>query len=233
MPRADRLLRLVQLLRRYRAPVSAAVLAQELEVSVRSIYRDVDTLRAQGAEIEGEAGLGYVLKPGFLLPPLMFSDDELEAITLGLRLTAEHGDAALERAAAEVVAKLRAVLPKDLQALVSGTGLLAGPARARPRESIDLAELRRALRIERKVRLEYTDKGGHASARVVWPVALGFFERSRVLVAWCETRADFRSFRVDRIARFTLLASGFPKRRASLLRTWRERERIPAQLGDP
>jgi len=232
MSRADRLLRLVQLLRRYRAPVSAAVLAQELDVSVRSIYRDVETLRAQGAGIEGEAGLGYVLKPGFLLPPLMFSDEELEAVTLGLRLTAEHGDAALERAAGEVVAKLRAVLPKDLQALLSGTGLLAGPARARPRETIDLGEVRRALRFERKVRLEYTDQRGSVSSRVVWPVALGFFERSRVLVAWCETRDDFRSFRVDRIARFTTLGTGFPKSRASLLRAWRERERIPAQLGE-
>lgn len=233
MSRADRLLRLVQLLRRHRAPVSAAVLAQELEVSVRSIYRDVDTLRAQGAAIEGEAGLGYVLKPGFLLPPLMFSDEELEAVTLGLRLTAEHGDPALERAAADVVAKLRAVLPKDLQALLSGTGLLAGPARARPRESIDLGEVRRALRRERKARIEYTDQRGVASSRVIWPVALGFFERARVVVAWCERRGDFRSFRADRIARWTTLGAGYPKTRASLLRAWRQRERIPAQVGEP
>ena len=97
MSRADRLLRLVQLLRRYRAPVSAAALAEELGVSARSVYRDVQTLREQGAAIEGEAGIGYVLQPGFLLPPLMFSDEELEAITLGLRLSAEHGDEALAR----------------------------------------------------------------------------------------------------------------------------------------
>jgi predicted DNA-binding transcriptional regulator YafY len=232
MSRADRLLRLVQLLRRYRAPVSAAVLAEELDVSARSIYRDVDTLRAQGAGIEGEAGVGYVLKPGFLLPPLMFSDEELEAILLGLRLTAEHGDSALERAAVDVVAKLRAVLPKDLHALASGTGLLAGPARHRPREAIDLAEVRRALRLERRARLEYTDQRGVASSRVVWPVALGFFERARVVVGWCEKREDFRSFRADRIVRWTTLGTGYPKTRASLLRAWRERERIPAQVGD-
>jgi predicted DNA-binding transcriptional regulator YafY len=232
MSRADRLLRLVQLLRRYRAPVSAAALAQELEVSVRSIYRDVETLRAQGAGIEGEAGVGYVLRPGFLLPPLMFGDEELEAITLGLRLAAEHGDPGLERAAIEVVAKLRAVLPKDLQALLSATGLLAGPARARPREAVELAEVRRALRLERKARIEYTDLRNAASTRVIWPVALGFFERARVVVAWCETRQDFRSFRADRIARWTTLAAGYPKPRASLLRAWREREQIPAQLGE-
>jgi predicted DNA-binding transcriptional regulator YafY len=162
----------------------------------------------------------------------MFSDEELEAIALGLRLTAEHADAALERAAGEVVAKLRAVLPKDLQVLLSGTGLLAGPARSRPRETVDLGEVRRALRAERKVRLEYSDQRGTVSSRVVWPVALGFFERSRVLVGWCETRHDFRSFRVDRIARFTALGAGFPKSRAALLRAWREREGIPAQLGE-
>lgn len=232
MSRADRLLRLVQLLRRQRAPVSAAVLAQELEVSARSIYRDVETLRAQGAGIEGEAGVGYVLKPGFLLPPLMFSDEELEALMLGLRLAAEHGDTGLENAAAEVVAKLRAVLPKDLQSLVSATGLLAGTARARPHEAIELAEVRRALRLERKARIEYTDQRGTTSTRVIWPVALGFFERARVVVGWCEARDDFRSFRADRIARWTTLATGFPQRRTALLKAWRERERIPAQLGE-
>src|SRR3954462_8163310 len=157
MSRADRLLRLVQLLRRYRAPVSAAALAEELEVCVRSVYRDVQTLRAQGAAIEGEADVGYLLKPGFLLPPLMFTDEELEAITLGLRLSAEHGDEALGRAAAEVVAKLRAVLPKDLRVLLEGTGLLAGPARERPVERVDLVELRRALRHECKAEIDYID----------------------------------------------------------------------------
>ncbi|HTQ04983.1 MAG TPA: YafY family protein [Polyangiaceae bacterium] len=231
MSRADRLLRLVQLLRRYRAPVSAAALARELEVSVRSVYRDVETLRAQGAGIQGEAGLGYVLMPGFLLPPLMFTDEELEALSLGLRLTAEHGDSGLERAAGEVSAKLRAVLPKDLQLLLDDTGLLAGPARERPAETIDLAGVRRALRLERKALIDYADQRGALTKRVVWPLALGFFERSRVLVAWCETRDDFRSFRADRIRSFTPLDAGYPRARSSLLRAWRERERIPAQVG--
>jgi predicted DNA-binding transcriptional regulator YafY len=132
MSRADRLLRLVQLLRRYRQPVSAQALAEQLEVSIRSVYRDVQTLRAEGATIEGEPGVGYVLRPGFLLPPLMFTDDELEALVLGLRLTVEHADDGLGRAAADVVAKLRAVLPKDLRTVVDETALLAGPALARP-----------------------------------------------------------------------------------------------------
>ena len=230
MSRADRLLRLVQLLRRYRAPVSAGVLAEELEVSVRSVYRDVQTLRDQGAAIEGEAGVGYLLKPGFLLPPLMFSDEELEAITLGLRLSAEHGDEALGRAAAEVVAKLRAVLPKDLRVLVEGTGLLAGPARERPAEVVDLAEVRRALRRERKAEIDYVDQRGAPSTRIIWPIALGFFERMRVVVGWCEQRKDFRSFRTDRISRWVTLEAVLPRARSLLLREWREREKIPAQL---
>jgi predicted DNA-binding transcriptional regulator YafY len=205
-------------------------LAEELEVSVRSIYRDVQTLRDQGAGIEGEAGVGYLLRPGFLLPPLMFTDEELEAITLGLRLSAEHGDEALGRAAAEVVAKLRAVLPKDLRLLLEGTGLLAGPARERPAERVDLAEVRRALRRERKAEIEYVDLRGAPSTRIIWPIALGFFERARVLVAWCEQRRDFRSFRMDRVGRWLTLSAGLPRARSALLREWGEREHIPAQI---
>lgn len=230
MSRADRLLRLVQLLRRHRAPVSAATLAEELEVSVRSVYRDVQTLREQGAAIEGEAGVGYLLQPGFLLPPLMFSDEELEAITLGLRLSTEHGDEALGRAAAEVVAKLRAVLPKDLRVMLDGTGLLAGPARERPAEQVDLAEIRRALRREQKAEIDYVDQRNAGSTRVIWPIALGFFERARVVVGWCEQRKDFRSFRTDRIRRWATLPSSLPRARSALLREWREREGIPAQV---
>lgn len=147
--RADRLLRLIQVLRRHRRPVSAQQLADELEISIRSVYRDVQTLRAEGATIDGEPGVGYVLRPGFLLPPLMFTDEELEALLLGLRLTAVHADDALARAAAEVVAKLRAVLPKDLRVLLDEIALSAGPALSRPEETVDLAELRRAIREQR------------------------------------------------------------------------------------
>ena len=230
MPRADRLLRLVQVLRRYRKPVSAQALADELEVSIRSVYRDVQTLRAEGATIEGEPGVGYVLRPGFLLPPLMFTDDELEALVLGLRLTAEHADEALGHAAQEVAAKLRAVLPKDLRTLVDETALLAGTALPRPAESIDLSEVRRAIREQRKARIRYTSHAGSSTERVIWPLGLGFFQRARLVIAWCETRGDFRSFRSDRIANWETLAARLPRSRMALLREWRERERIPEQI---
>ena len=230
MSRADRLLRLVQILRRYRQPVAAQALADELQVSIRSVYRDVQTLRAEGATIEGEPGVGYVLRPGFLLPPLMFTDDELEALVLGLRLTVVHADEGLARAARDAVAKLRAVLPKDLRTLVEETALLAGPAVERPVDSVDLSELRRAIREQRKARIAYMNDQGVSSDRVIWPLGLAFFQRARVLVAWCETRADFRSFRTDRMARWETLAARLPRARMGLLREWRERERIPEQI---
>jgi len=230
MPRADRLLRLVQVLRRFRQPVTAQALAEELEVSVRSVYRDVQTLRGEGATIEGEPGIGYVLRPGFLLPPLMFSDDELEALVLGLRLTAAHADDALARAAADVVAKLRAVLPKDLRTVVDETALLAGTAAARPVEHIELSDVRRAIREQKKARIQYSNERGESSERTIWPLGLGFFQRARLVVAWCEMRADFRSFRTDRITSWETLPARLPRSRTALLREWRQREQIPEQL---
>jgi predicted DNA-binding transcriptional regulator YafY len=230
MSRASRLLQLIQVLRRHRAPVVAARLAEELQVSVRSIYRDIETLRQQGAHIEGEAGIGYLLRPGFLLPPLIFSEEELEALILGLRLAARQGDAILGRAAEDVAAKLRAVLPKELKTFVDETALLAGPAVHRPDERVDLAEVRLCIRSSRKARIDYEDKDGTRTERVVWPVAVGFFERTRVLLAWCESRADFRSFRVDRIATWSSLSERIGTSRTALLQQWREREQIAAQL---
>ncbi len=232
MSRADRLLRLVHLLRRHRHPVSASTLARELGASIRSIYRDVQTLRGQGATIDGEAGIGYLLRPGFLLPPLMFTEEELEAVVLGLRLTAEHADEALERASRDVIAKLYTVLPRDLRTLVDETALLAGPASGRPADAVDLGEVRRAIREGRKARIDYVTGEAARTTRVVWPIGLGFFERARVLIAWCEMRADFRSFRTDRVLRWSTLAARLPRSRTALLREWREREGIPGQLPD-
>jgi len=230
MGRADRLLRLIQVLRRHHGPVSAQQLAEELEVSIRSIYRDIQTLRAEGATIDGEPGMGYVLRPGFLLPPLMFTDEELEALLLGLRLTAVHADRALANAAADVVAKLRAVLPKDLRVLLDEIALSAGPALGRPAETVDLAELRRAIREQRKARIVYGAESAAPSERVIWPLGLGFFQRARLLVAWCEMRGDFRTFRADRIVSWQTLPARLPRSRVALLREWRAREQIPEPI---
>jgi predicted DNA-binding transcriptional regulator YafY len=223
MSRTDRLLRLMQSLRRHRRPVTAIALAEELEVSVRSIYRDVEALRERGAVVQGEAGVGYVLKPGYLLPPLMFSEEEIEALVLGLRLAAVHGDATLARAAFDVVAKLRSVLPTDIGRLLDETTLLAGPTREQLAHAVDLSIMRQTIRRERTATIGYVDAKADRSNRIIWPVALAFFEQTRIVVAWCEARSDFRSFRTDRIETWEE-GGRAPRRRAELLQTWRERE---------
>lgn len=231
MSRAARLLRLMQELRRHRGPVSATTLSEALEVSIRSVYRDVQTLREQGADIAGEAGVGYVLKPGFLLPPLMFSDEEIEAIVLGLRLTSEHADAALTRAADNALAKLRAVLPKELRDYTNEIGLLVGPSRRRAPDALDLASVRDCLRRQCKASILYRTEKGELSQRTIWPLAVGYFEHARLVVAWCETRNDFRSFRTDRIQSWQPLDEKLPKPRRALLTAWRAREAIPDRLA--
>ncbi len=195
-------------------------------MSLRTIYRDIETLTGQGAPIGGEAGVGFVLKRGFMLPPLMFGEDEVDALILGLRLVAERGDPELERGAADALAKITAVLPDEMQDVAATSGLLAGPGGSRP--PAFLAGIRQAIRAEQKVLLRYTDKKGAATERTVWPVALGFFEAAEVLAAWCETRQGFRHFRLDRIAVAEPSGQRYPKRRRILLAEWRLLEGVDA-----
>ena len=227
MARSERLLELIQVLRRHRWPVSGQTLADELGVSLRTIYRDVETLNGLGASIEGEAGIGFVLRPGFVLPPLMFSDEELEALVLGSRFVAQHTDEALARAARNAVAKIAAVLPDDLRDAIEDTGLLAGPA-PEP-QATDLTPIRAAIRAEQKLVLHYADEKGERTRRTVWPIALGYFERVRVLAAWCELRAGFRHFRTDRILTLRQTNARYPKRRRALMKAWQETEGIAPQ----
>ncbi len=226
MSRAARLLDLVQILHRYRRPVTGAVLAAELGVSLRTLYRDVATLQAQGAPIDGEAGLGYVLKPGFLLPPLMFSPDEIEALVLGSRWVAKNGDPRLAEAARDALARIGAVLPADLRDTLDETGLFVG-GRNEPAEALPLAEIRRALREERTLDIVYRDAAGAPTRRTIWPIALGFFEGTRMLAAWCELRAAYRHFRLDRVVEGRVTDTRLPRRRRTLLREWRAAEGIP------
>ncbi len=229
MSRSRRLLDLVQALRRHRRPVTGARLAEELGVSLRTIYRDVQSLIEEGANIEGEAGVGYVLRPGFLLPPLMFSDDEIEALVLGSRWVAQRADRPLAAAAENALAKIKAVLPGDLRETADASGLLAGPGDPIAPDGVDLAPLRTAIRREHKIRIAYRDSAGGDTERVVWPIAIGFFDRVRVLAAWCELRAGYRHFRTDRISALTETGARYPKRRRALIREWRAAEGIPEQ----
>jgi predicted DNA-binding transcriptional regulator YafY/glutathione S-transferase len=221
MSRATRLFDLLQILRRHRGPVSGAMLAQEAGISLRTLYRDIAALQAMGAEIDGEPGLGYVLKPGFLLPPLMLSGAEIEALALGLKWVGRRTDESMSQAAHDALAKVAAVLPSDLRDRLEDDALLVGPGWERP-QAVDLALLRRALNEEKKLALSYIDEKGAITARVVWPVTLGFFETTRVLAAWCELRQGFRHFRTDRIRSVEIVPGRLPKARRALMKEWRQ-----------
>jgi predicted DNA-binding transcriptional regulator YafY len=221
MSRTHRLFDLLQMLRGRRRPVSGAELAREAGISLRTLYRDIVALQALGAGIDGEAGVGYVLKPGFLLPPLMFSAQEIEAFTLGLRWVAQRTDAEMALAARNAMAKVGAVLPAELREKMEDDALLVAPARALP-QPVPLALLRRVLSEERKLAISYADEKGARTRRVVWPVTLGFFDMTRILVAWCELRRDFRHFRTDRIEAADMLAERTPRPRRTLMKEWRQ-----------
>ncbi|HET9957890.1 MAG TPA: YafY family protein [Polyangiaceae bacterium] len=226
MSRASRLLELMDLLRRRRAPISGTDLASALGISVRTLYRDIATLQAQGAEIQGEPGVGYVLQPGFTLPPLMFSAEELEALVLGSRWVAVRGDARLSAAAENAIAKIRAVLPRELRESVDEATLTVPSADAPPTASIDVSVVRAAVRQERKLVIGYQDGSGQVTRRVIWPILIGFFERVLVVAAWCELRQDYRGFRVDRIREVEETGTPYPGKRVALVRDWRERQGI-------
>ena len=221
MRRADRLLQLIQILRRHRRPVTGDVMAAELEVSLRTVYRDIASLAAEGVPVRGEAGIGYVLGEGYDLPPLMFTADELEAVMLGLRWVTRRGDADLARAALDSVAKIGAVLPEKLKPFLYDASLLAPPHPILA-DSIDVSLFRAAVREGRKVSIRYRSEPGAETARVIWPIAIAYFDASRLVIAWCELRQGFRTFRTDRMLAAEPLHEKYPARRKVLLKQWQD-----------
>jgi predicted DNA-binding transcriptional regulator YafY len=226
MSRAERLLELMQSLRRRRHPVAGAELARENGISLRTLYRDIASLQAQGARIDGEPGMGYVLRPGFMLPPMMFSEEEIEALVLGSRWVAERADSALAHAARDALAKIAAVLPPDLRENLDTSALLVAPGAPIAAGDQELAAIRRAIRAEHKLHIRYQDQHGAESERIVWPFAVGFFDRVRIVVAWCERRGAIRHFRTDRISALSVLDERYARRRHALLKEWRAAERV-------
>jgi len=227
--RSERLLALLQALRRHRRPVSGNDLASETGISLRTLYRDIASLRAQGAHIEGEAGVGYLLKPGFLLPPLMFSPEEVEALVLGSRWVASTADPKLAGAARDLMTKVAAVLPDDLREDLDRTTLMV-PRREQVADTADVSGIREAIRQERVLRIAYRNEQGEASERHIWPFALAYFERVRVVLAWCELRNDFRSFRTDRILDYAETGRRYRRRRAVLLKEWKAAQGISKEV---
>ena len=221
MRRADRLFQIIQALRRARGPVTAEVLAAELETSKRTIYRDVCDLMAQRVPIRGEAGFGYVLEAGFDMPPLMLTHDEIEAAVLGAQWVAGRGDPELARAANDLIAKIGAAVPERLRPFVIDPAVTTSPSKHMAPDGLDLAQLRSWIRQGRKIVLSYRDEQGRQTDRTVWPVAVGFQETVRLIAAWCEMRQDFRHFRSDRVAAASFLEERYPARPATLRAAWR------------
>ncbi len=222
MSKTIRLFKLMDTLRGRRRAVTAAQLAHELRVSSRTVYRDMQTLIELGAPIDGAAGIGYLLRPGFFLPPLMFNVEEIEALTLGARWVKGQGDPILAQAVDTALAKIGAASPKDLRQEIAEIGLWAPRFGERAEQAISLRAIREAIRGEYKLHIRYTSLAGAGTERVIWPVALAFFEGAQLIAAWCELREDFRHFRVDHITSMETLGINYPRTRRELTRLWKQ-----------
>ena len=220
MRRSDRLFDIIQRLRTASGPVTAAALAADLEVTPRTVYRDIATLQARRVPIEGAAGIGYVLRKGFDLPPLMFTIDEVEAIAVGARLVRRLRDPKLQEAAEAVLAKVTVVLPDRMRSHLSATPIYVSPGITAEAQGADLAEMRSAIRDSRKLYIAYADVTGRRSNRTIWPIAMAYYVDVTLVGAWCELRADYRNFRVERIQSSKVLDEHFDQDNGRLFREW-------------
>ncbi len=216
MRRADRLFQIIQFLRTRRV-TTAQWLAERLEVSERTIYRDIKDLILSGVNIEGEAGIGYVVRKGFDLPPLMFSEDEITALTLGARLVESWADASLATAAQSALSKIETVLPDNIKSSLGNTLLFSPFTRITPEISITMAEVRLAADNRRKISLQYSDAKGNSSDRIIWPLGMFFWGSVWTIGAWCELRDGFRVFRLDRIDTLCVLDENYPQEKGKSL----------------
>jgi len=229
--RSQRLFDLMQVLRRHRGTVSGEVLARETRVSLRTIRRDVATLQSMGADIEGEAGVGYILRPGFLLPPLSFTEEEIHALVAGAQWVRGQTDDALARAVQNALAKIEGVLPPEMRRALDDNALYVGHAKAGA-SGLDLARLRRAVREQCKVHVAYTDQDGTVLERTIWPIMLGFVESRWSIAAWCESLGDFQIFSTHNLVKADFLDERYPGNRRQLVKEWRTREEHPCNRQD-
>ncbi|MBS0540571.1 MAG: YafY family transcriptional regulator [Proteobacteria bacterium] len=220
MRRSDRLFDIIQRLRSASQPTTAAALAEELEVTPRTVYRDIATLQARRVPIEGAAGVGYLLRRGFDLPPLNFTIDEAEAIAVGARLVQRLKDPKLQGAARSVLAKVAVVVPERLRPYVADAPIYVSPGIAAEAEGADLAEVRAAIRDSAKLYISYADERGRRTNRTIWPIAMAYYVDVTLVGAWCELRADYRNFRVERILSSRVLDERFDQDNGRLFREW-------------
>lgn len=220
MRKASRLFEIIQILRLADRPVTAAQIAERLEVTPRSIYRDIVALQAMRVPVDGGRGIGYILRPGFDLPPLMFSIEETEAIVLALALLQRSGDAALRQAAKSVNDKIAGAMPPPLRQSLTSEAIYAWGAVMPEPEGIDLSLVRAAIRDEQKLQITYQDEQRRTSDRTVRPIALIYYSAHSVMVAWCELRNGLRNFRADRILSGDALAERFTGEGDRLRKLW-------------
>lgn len=224
MSKTSRLFEMIGVLRARRRPVTAGELARELGVSERSIYRDIETLRSLGAPLDGQAGVGYVLGEGFFLPQFAFSPEELDALVLGLGWVQQRADPDLVRSSESALAKVLSARSNGPAQTGEAPALVAASASERV-DPPQAAMLRDAIRRQRKVAIRYEDAHGAPSDRIIWPIAIVYFDDVRVLAAWCEERSAFRHFRVDRVLVKEILAERYPGQRHSLVTRWQQQDR--------
>ncbi|MEE2946482.1 helix-turn-helix transcriptional regulator [Cognatishimia activa] len=228
MSRTARLFQLMQALRSLPSPVTAERLADETDVSVRTLYRDIDSLRGLGAVIDGEAGFGYTLIEDATLPPLGFEDEELEALVLGLREVMAVGDPSLAKGAESALAKLGARLPEGQSRRLKHAVLSATSFFPPPPPTVDAEVLRQAAWDERRIRFNYSDAKGAKTRREVYPLSIVFMQSSHCLVGWCHLRNDYRAFRLDRMLDLEVMDESFRPRRVSMLRDYWQKMRAEA-----
>lgn len=230
MKRSNRLITLLQLLRAYRYPVSAQTLAEQLDISVRTLYRDIELLREQGANIQGEAGLGYVLLEDLALPPLQLNHAEIEALVLGLRWVCRHSDTHLVQSAKSLFHKIQHVLPSEMQDALQNSPMLVGSEyRPQQGEHQFIQLIRQAIQSQSVLEMQYLDLKEQLSQRRIYPLALAYFNQLRLLLTWCEERQDFRNFRIDRIQQLELTQQHYQPDRAFLLQQWFNQQGINSQ----
>lgn len=228
MRRTTRLFEIIQLLRAARRPLTADALAETLEVARRTIYRDIASLQAISVPIHGEAGIGYVMRAGYDLPPLMLTVEEVEALAVALSLLARTGDSGLREAAGTLQGKIAGVLPREARRPIEAPSLHVSPWGAAAPAGVDLGLVRRAIRDERKLAIAYADEAGRQTRRTVLPVAVIYYVEVTAIAAWCELRQAFRHFRADRIRACSLLEADFHGRGAALRTAWSaERGGVP------